>query len=149
MKFKLAEMRKEEDTYYQGAFWIIGNSVEEILAGKYELECVKLDCDYYGNYIVPPISHRALSHERLWEEKIKFKYGESIPFNYYPRGRVGVSNGKAYINLYFDSRDIRSKIIKEYELEKLDTIIFKPEEYNEGSHYSFLLPYTTNKDNEK
>lgn len=61
----LHEVRKEDDTYYQGAFWIIGNSMKDILDEKYHLCCHKILSDYNGNMIDKIESKRSLSHKRL------------------------------------------------------------------------------------
>ena len=48
---ELQEVRKEDDSYYQGAFWIIGDSMQDIKNGVYHLCCHKILSNYSGMYI--------------------------------------------------------------------------------------------------
>lgn len=137
----LHEVRKEDDYYYQGAFWIIGDSVEDILNGNYHLRCHEMLSDFYGNILDPIESKRSLSHQRLWNSKYKDLEHSDKPFNYYPRGRVGISNGIAYINLIedCDTPKIIADIINEYEIGKLTIKKELVNEFSDGGHRAHLL----------
>ncbi|MBQ0092792.1 MAG: hypothetical protein KBS45_05650, partial [Clostridiales bacterium] len=59
------------------------------------------------------------------------------PFNFYPRGRVEIKNGKVtvYLNPSLNTDTIRSLIISEFELADMPDITFK----SDGSkHYGFV-----------
>lgn len=137
----LHEVRKEDDTYYQCAFWIIGNSMKDILDEKYHLCCHKILSDYNGNMIDKIKSKRSLSHKRLWDSKYKAIEHSDKEFNYYPRGRVGISNGIAYINLINDCDYdfIINGITKEYEVDKLEIRKELVNEFSDGGHRAHLL----------
>lgn len=138
----MKEVRKEDDVYYQGAFWIIGDSMKDILDNKkYHLCCHKILSDYNGNMIDKIESKRSLSHKRLWDSKYKVIEQSNKEFNYYPRGRVGISNGIAYINLINDCDYdfIINDIIKEYELDKLEIRKELVNDFSDGGHRAHLL----------
>lgn len=132
------EVRKEDDLYYQGAFWIFGESVREIKHGHFSIKGVKLPCNFTGDYYKDPGSKNSLTHKRLWAQFNKDF--EDKPYNYFPRGRVAIYNGTAYIHLHslFNQPDVIDTIIKEYSLQKLEIDIDLNDTY-QGSHYEFLL----------
>lgn len=134
----LDEVRKEDDLYFQGGFWIKGNSIREIKKGNFEIIGIKLPCYYNGEYTKLDRSKSSLSHKRLWNE---YNQGyEDKPFNYFPRGRVAIYNGVAYIHLnsLFNQPSIIDKIVNEYNLSKLE-LEFDFNDTYQGSHYDFLL----------
>lgn len=133
------EVEKEDDIYYQGGFWIKGDSVDDIKCGRFTLIGAKFACDYQGKYIGNfDRSKSSLTHRRLWGEYA----GELAdkPFNYLPCGRVGVYDGKAYINMnsLFNAPEIIDAIIERYHIGKLDIQLSFNDTY-QGSHYDFLL----------
>ena len=134
----LEEVRKEDDHYYQGAFWIIGNSVREIKRGNFQLIGIKLLTDFQGNYIEQVGSKGSLTHKRLWPEYNKGF--EDKEFNYFPRGRVAIYEGVAYIhiNSLFNQPTLIDRVIKEYNLQKLEIEVDCNDLY-QGSHYDFKL----------
>lgn len=136
---ELTEVRKEDDLFYQGAFWIIGDSIDEIKKNNFKLLTYKLLSDYNGNYAQTIESKNSLSHRRLWDDLNPFE-DKTIPWNFYPRGRVAIYNGTAYIHIHslFNQPSIIDKIIEEYGVDKLD-IFIDMNDTNQGSHYDFLL----------
>ena len=44
----LKETRKEDDSYFEGAFWIIADSVHEMLIGKFEIVGERLLTSFDG-----------------------------------------------------------------------------------------------------
>lgn len=134
----LKEVRKQDDLYYQGAFWIKGNSVLDIIRGNFHIDGIQIPSDYEGR-IITSRSKNSLSHKNLWKE---FNDGNAnLPFNYFPRGRVAIYKGKAFIhiNSLFNQPDIIDAIIDEYSLDKLD-IEIECNDVIQGGHYDFLLP---------
>ena len=135
---KLTEVRKEDDLYFQGGFWIKGESVREIKKGNFQLIGIKLPTYHSGEYVNLDRSKSSLTHKRLWSE---YNEGyEDKPFNYLPRGRVAIHKGVAYIHLnsLFNQPSIIDKIIEEYNLDKLE-LEFDFNDTYQGSHYDFLL----------
>lgn len=138
----LNEVRKEEDNYFQGAFWIIGDSMKDIIENEnYHLCCHKILSDYNGKMIDKINSKRSLSHKRLWNDIYKIKENSDKDYNYYPRGRVGISNGIAYINIINDcyKEFIIRDIVKEYEISKLQLQIELVNEFSDGGHRAHIL----------
>lgn len=78
------------------------------------------------------------THKKLWNE-----YGldyKNKPYDYYPRGRVSVYNGKAYINInsICNTPKIIDKIREYYCVDKLDCVV-TCNDIEQGSHYDFKL----------
>lgn len=136
----LQEVRKEDDSYYQGAFWIIGNSVKDIKEGRFQIIGKKNLTDFEGNYQENILNKNDLTHKRLWDNEFKKQINNDVEFNYYPRGRVAIYQGVAYIHLHslFNQPDIIDKIVEEYNLQNLEKSIDMNDTY-QGSHYDFLL----------
>ena len=134
---KLYETRVEDDLYFQGAFWIIGNSIQEIKDGKFNiLVGSKILSDYYGDYQNMLSTKKSdLTHRRLWNS-----VGDNNDWNYYPRGRVAIDQGTAYIHLNSEcaTDKIKEAIINEYGIDKLRIVFDYNNEY-QGSHYDFEL----------
>ena len=137
MKIKvLNETRKDDELYFQGAFWIKANSFKDIMHNKFDLIIgSKILSDYSGNYVDEIQSKNSLSHKNLWNN-----VSDGHSWTYYPRGRVAIYNGVAYIHLNSkcNTPEIIDRIIKEYNLEKLETDIDLNDTY-QGSHYDFEL----------
>lgn len=140
MKSKLDESRKEYDVYYQGAFWIIGNSFLDILKGNFQIDGIKLESDYNGNYIDFKGSSKTLTHQRLWRDKFCLIYGKDKDYTFYPRGRVAIYNGVAFIHLNSrcNTPKIIDIIIDKYNISRLQLEIDLNDTY-QGSHYNFQL----------
>lgn len=112
---KISE-RKEEA---RGVFWLIDD----------ELFCFPFYNDNQG------VSKSGLTynHKKLWKE---LKINKSVPYNYYPRGRVDFSNqGKPiiYMNSNIDTKYV-SQIKSEFDLTS-DPRIF----YDNSEHYKCYL----------
>ena len=143
----LREIRKENDLYYQGAFWIEADSVIDIFRGNFSLIGIKLESDYNGNYLNLQRSKSSLTHSRIWKELLNnlsnidftHKYKDE-DYTYLPRGRVSIYNGIAFIHLNskMNIPKVINKIVDEYNLHKLELEIDLNDEY-QGSHYDFTL----------
>lgn len=118
------------DIMKKGIFWIIDDN----------LLCVSVCCDKNG-IALEPVMYSAKSgdnfnHKAEWVRLGK-KARQGKPYNYYRRGRVEFTKEKAviYLNSFANTKDIQSKIIKEFELEDVNTF-FK----SDGSaHYQALI----------
>lgn len=135
----LYEVRKEDDLYYQGPFWIIADSFRDIQLGKFSLLGEKYLSDYGGNYKETNLSKSARTHKKIWDSKYKSQYG-NVEYTYYPRGRVAIYQGTAYIHINSKCNipSIIDTIVKEYSIDKLTLEIDLNDTY-QGSHYDFQL----------
>lgn len=100
VKEKVIAVRKEDDSYYEGPFWIVADSVKEIYQGKFKLigECVPVD--YIGNYLNEKLKKKgATSHKKLWKESSYSEWNGTYEYNYFPRGRVRIHNGEVYVHI--------------------------------------------------
>lgn len=122
---RLNEVRKEEDLYFKGPFWVKGESIDAIKMGSFTIEDYKVPCDFDGNII---------QGEDLTHSQIK------TDFDYYPRGRVGIYKGTAYINIHsiLNQPDIIDEVINIFNLSKLKVAV-KHEDGKAGHHYGFKL----------
>ncbi len=115
--------------YYRGLFWYINN----------KLVTVKRECDTDGNFLYDtPTSLRGkqnLTHSEEWV-KLSKDITNNKPFDYYPRGRVEIKNGKAKIFLNPDilTEEILSVIREEFGLEVLQSVKVIADN---SSHYSY------------
>lgn len=128
------EVRKEDEIYFEGPFWIKGESFKDILLGNFELVCSKVPTNFEGDNLN---NHVNKSHKDVFND---FKdLGDSI--DYYPRGRVGIYKGEAYINIHSkcNTPKIINSIISEYNLAKLNKIHIEHEDNHIGHHYGFKL----------
>lgn len=133
----LNETRKEDNLYFAGPFWIIGNSLDEINKGNFEIIEEKYLVYYDGKPLLS-IPQSQATHQAIWERKYKNKFG--VPYNYFPRGRVVFQNGNLYLNipegLSVDA--IQDRLIKEFDYKRgFDKVFYK--DPTTGGHYNFLL----------
>ena len=135
---QLTEVKKEDDLYFQGAFWIKGNSIKDIIRGKFELICEKRLCDIDGKDVNISKSKNSLNHKNLW--KSEFNKDSDLPFDYYPRGRVSIYKGTAFIHIHsiLHTPAIIDAIIDEYGIDKLEVEVER-NDIIQGSHYDFIL----------
>lgn len=133
----LIETRKEEQLYFQGPFWIIAESFSDIHRNKFTLECKKILSNYQGD-IVEKISKNSVTHKNWWKNNLQSKYNQE--FDYYPRGRVAIYNGTAFIHLNSkcNINFVIDKVTEEYKLQGLEVEVEFNDEY-QGSHYDFKL----------
>lgn len=136
---QLTEVKKEDDLYFQGAFWITGNSVKDIIRGNFNLLCEKRLCDINGKDVDVTGSENSLNHKNLWKSEFG-KDQNDKSFDYYPRGRVSIYEGTAFIHIHsiLHTPAIVDAIINEYGIDKLDVEVER-NDILQGSHYDFLL----------
>ena len=118
---QLTEVKKEDDLYFQGAFWIKGNSVKDIIRGNFELICEKRLCDIDGKDVNITASKNSLNHKNLWKNEFG-KDHEDKSFDHYPRGRVSIYRGTAFVHIHsiLHTPAIVDAIINEYGIDKLE-----------------------------
>lgn len=132
----LKEVRKEDNNYFEGSFWIIADSVDKLLCGDFNIIGQKELTTHEG------IRNRdrnvkLLTHKQLWDS---YKKDYDVEYDYYPRGRVSVYNGKAYINInsICNTPKVIDSILSFYCIRDLDYEI-SYNDVNQGSHYDFKL----------
>ena len=142
---RISEVRTKDDMYFKGPFWIVADSVKDIHGGRYKIIGEKYLCDFDGKFAsanVPPRS--MMTHKKLWKDKYATELNDTDkPFNYYPRGRVEVWDGQAYIFVHgsMNFEPLIGNLIHEYALDKLDdeSLVEVVDNDYQGSHYDYLL----------
>ena len=138
---QLEEVRKEDDIYFQGPFWIVSDSQVNINKGKFQIIGEKIPVDFQGNYLNGLTGKKgSTSHKVLWNE-YKSAFNE-VDFNYFPRGRVRIVSGEVFIHLNskVNNPKVVNAVIQFYELNKLSSSInIEEDDLLQGSHYDFLL----------
>lgn len=119
----------------KGIFWIKQTN---------EIEIIKISaiCDLSGKIYVDSVDFSSKSgenfnHKAEWA-KLPKSITEKYSYNYYPRGRVEIKNGRItiYINPDINREDVLEVIIKEFELEEASSEIRIK---SDGSyHYKYL-----------
>lgn len=139
MIIPINEVRKEDDLYFIGPFWIIGRSLADINSDNFEIISEKFLVNWDGNY-VNPVSRSQFTHSGIWESKYRHQY--KVDYDYYPRGRISF-NAKTkefHINIPkgLNNNIILPKIIKEYCLDNFKVNV-KYTDPTSGNHYTFKL----------
>lgn len=118
---------------YKGIFWLIEG----------ELYAKKIECDRSGKVIgdgseLNSKSGDNFNHRLTWEGLPKsVTHGKE--YNYYPRGRVEIKNGKVviYLNPALNNEEILAELTRLFGLDELDSVRVK----NDGSrHYRAYAP---------
>lgn len=96
------------DKLYRGIFWI--KDMESLAS-----VVIKAECNSNGFFTVVPDfellakSSAEFNHQAAWS-KLSKRETENKPYNYYPRGRVEIRNGKAV--LYANGNIADEKLLK-------------------------------------
>lgn len=133
----LKEVRIECGSYFAGAFWIVADSVHEMLIGNFEIVGERLPTSFEG------VRNRDREVKLQTHQNLCNGYGlnyKNNSYDYYPRGRVSVYNGKAYINInsICNTPKIIDRIREYYCVDKLDCVV-TCNDIEQGSHYDFKL----------
>ena len=130
--------KKEDEYYFQGPFWIVADTFKDVHRGRFELIGEKYLCDYDGNYIQDDTSKSAKTHRVAWKQYAQ-QFGTD-DYTYYPRGRVAVYDGTAFIHINSKCNipSVIDAIIDEYNISKLEIEVDLNDVY-QGSHYDFKL----------
>lgn len=118
---------------FKGIFWIK-------LGG--ELLVLKVKCDSFGNFL-EDIPHDMLSksgenfnHKNAWNALPKSVTGNR-KYNFYPRGRAEIRNGKAIIFTNYITDELKQKIIDAFYLSAengIEQVLFK---IDNSAHYNY------------
>ena len=139
---RITEVRKEDDIYYQGPFWIIANSAPDIQRGNFTICGIKEPCYYSGKY-TGEVKKSSLTHKNAWENiksEINPDIRDKIDYRYFPRGRVAIYEGTAWIhiNSFCNTPKIINSITDCYGIKKLNVEVECNDE-TQGNHYDFSL----------
>lgn len=110
------------ECYEKGIFWCKHSNTSSL-----ELIIVSTECDENGVSFEPTAysskSGENFNHKAEWASLPK-RVTEGHPFNYYPRGRVEIKNGKAVIFLNPDicTEQILTKVTDAFELRTSDKL---------------------------
>lgn len=135
----ITETRKEDDLYYKGGFWIIADTYPDILMGNFRLIGEKIPVSFYGELQRNNPNKKNETHQALWASKYR-QYYPNKSYDYFPRGRVEVYNGVAYVNINSrcNTPNVVDTIIREYNLGNLE-LNLSCNDIRQGSHYDFQL----------
>lgn len=130
---KSETINNEAQVCYQGFFWVIAKSFEDILNGNYKILAEKFVAENGKE-----LNKNSRTHKRVWDGKYKKEYG--VAYNYYPRGRITVKNSsyRLYLPPEIYQPDIIDNLTDEFKVGKLkrNTSI---KESSKGAPYAFLL----------
>lgn len=112
---------RESRDLCRGIFWI--TDVDDLSKNKLYFQ---IPCDSLGN-VQTTYSDLGLNaksgltynHEKTWSQ-LSSKYTHNKPYNYYPRGRVEIANGKAiiYVSPHIATEEIKQWCIDKFNLNK-------------------------------
>ena len=138
--------QKKDMQHYNLVFWIIGPTMRDIWGNKRDEQGVSkwsligqaYPVDYQGNYL-EPINKNSLTHKRIWAKDYARVYNQE-DYTFYPRGRVNIHKGVAYVNLHSDMNmpHIIDSIIEKANISKLELELNFNDVY-QGSHYDYKL----------
>lgn len=104
-----------------GVFWVI---TENLDVSDHKLLLFEIPCDPDGNHLgkhtieLNAKSGGTYNHKKLWETEVKnnptHKPYNKKAYNYYPRGRVEISNNRATI--YLNPHINKTRIVNEIKL---------------------------------
>lgn len=136
MKFKLVE----SFDLYKGIFWI--TNLENIQNNKLYFQ---IPCDSNGtiitdNFVANAKSGTTYNHENTWKLLSK-QITQGKPFNYYPRGRVEITNQKAiiYLSPHIATEEVKNWVIDKFNLNSLNNIKTVKLIADGSSHYKCYL----------
>lgn len=131
------EVRKEDNLYLIGPFWIVGNSIEEINQGNFTILAEKFLVDFQGNY-VNRVPKSQFTHAGIWKTKYERSYNRE--YDYYPRGRIAAQGNQLTVNLPRGLNEslIIARLAKEFDFDST-LVTIKYTDPTSGAHYSFRL----------
>ena len=121
------ELNESKDLY-KGIFWIKDlNNLDSMDNDKL---IFVIDSDSDGNivsdtaYEINAKSGTTYNHERTWKDYVPSNIKGNKKYNYYPRGRVEISNGRAdiYLNLNICTDEVKNYLIRKFHLYKTNGI---------------------------
>ena len=131
-------VRKEDETYKNIVGWIIADSVRNVYKGIFKIDGFSYEVDYKGKEPSGGKSHR-ITHKKLWND-LQSEYGEDKDYKYYPRFRLSIWDGVAYIFIHsaMNVHYVINRILKEGGASKLEVEI-ELNDLEQGEHYDFKI----------
>ncbi len=122
----------------KGIFWCKGINENSPHLITVSVECsLSGECEEHVNFSSK--SGKNFNHKKEWS-KLDKKVTEGYPYNYYPRGRVEIKNGKIniFLNPEINRDDVLDAILTTFDLKdiKSEKIIVKSDGSN---HYQYLM----------
>ena len=131
-----------------GVFWILSDNND---LSEYRILMFGIPCDSDGNPLnthsieLNSKSGNTYNHKKLWESEIRnnneYRPYNKKEYNYYPRGRIEISNNKAviYLNPYINKPNFINEIKREFGLiNNIHEVLVK----TDGSvHYQCFLDW--------
>jgi hypothetical protein len=105
----------------KGLFWVVQTENEECELYTYSVSCNRNGIKETDQHAYNSRKGDSFSHEATWPllvEKMPQKI-RNKPWNYFPRGRVEIANGKAtvyYNPVLTDRKEMKESIIREFKL---------------------------------
>lgn len=135
------EILKDNKELYKGIFWIVDQDDLENNKNYCFQIPVNSDGDIISNdFISNAKSGTTYNHKNTWNS-LSSKLTKNKSFDYFPRGRVEINNGKAIIwvnpNLY--NEEVKKFIIDEFNLNKHNNIKEVVMKADFSAHYKCYL----------
>lgn len=133
----------EETQLQRGIFWI--KDINDISASNLYFT---IPCDSNGNTMHDTYVEytskdgKSYNHENTWK-KLSSKETNNKPFNYYPRGRVEIRNGKAmiYCSPFIYGDELEKWCIDKFNLTSVNGIKKVTMHADNSEHYKCYLSY--------
>ena len=110
----------EDSNLYRGIFWI--TDIDNIEASDlyFQIPCNSngdIDNDFHISNNMSSKGTDNYNHKNVWNSLLN-KITKGKPFDYYPRGRVEISNGKAtiYHSPHIPQDELRRQLINKFNL---------------------------------
>lgn len=133
----------EDSNLYRGIFWIkdIDNIDNSDL--YFQIPCNSdgiIDNEFSINNAMSSKNTNNYNHQKVWSS-LSSKETNNKDFDYYPRGRVEISNGKAviYCSPWLDSEKIKNWVISKFNLTVHNGIKKVRVIYDYSEHYNCYL----------
>ena len=131
----------EDRELYKGIFWIVDlDNIENNKKYCFVIPCSSDGTSTDFDYTYQAKSGDTYNHKKYWSMLPK-EYTHNKPYNYFPRGRVEIANGKAtiYLNPNIATQEVKEFIIDQFNLNEHNGIK-KVRLFVDGSeHYKCYL----------
>lgn len=120
------------NTFCKGLFWLIKNNI-----GDNILFCVVEPIKGAVNEV--QLENKKMNHERTWSILDK-RITRGKPYNYFPRGRVGIKQDKAivFLNPILNNENIVNQLIEVFGLKEENGISRIAIKNDNSWHYRYL-----------
>jgi len=109
---------KGADAMHKGIFWVIADTESELSPENIIVLSTACDKNGKAEYCAEGAVEEPYNHKRVWARLSK-KVTKGKPFDYYPRGRAEIKNGKATLWLSPVIADMADMLIRRFGLSEL------------------------------